>query len=321
MLVQSLFAATALVSPALAAGLQSVSGFGTNPTGLQMFTYVPSKVAAKPAIIVGVSDALRVSFRFYLAPLAHLWSLTLTPSIKLHPCGGNAAGWYSSKVGQYADTNGWVLIYAQTTKYSNCWDVNNVDSLTHGKGGDAAGIVSMVNYALNKYNGDPTKVFVYGGSSGAMMTNVMAGSYPDVFAAGAAFSGTAHACFFGSTSPPTPAGSNQTCAQGQINRSAASWGDLVRNSYPGYTGSRTRMAIFHGLADTLVRPACGYQALQQWGNVHGLTNTKNVTGVPSSAYTQIVYGDGSKVVGYMGSGVGHIAPVNEEVMFKFFGLI
>ena len=32
----------------------------------------------------------------------------------------------------------------------------------------------MVNYTLAQYSGDKDKVFVTGGSSGAMMTNVMA---------------------------------------------------------------------------------------------------------------------------------------------------
>jgi hypothetical protein len=84
------------------------------------------------------------------------------------------------------------------------------------------------------------------------------------------------------------------------------------------------MQIVHGLSDTLVRPACAYQALQQWGAVLGLTNTKNNTGssVPEgSAYTEVVYGDGSQLVGYFGQGVGHIAPPNPPVMLKFFGLL
>jgi hypothetical protein len=74
-----------------------------------------------------------------------------------------------------------------------------------------------------------------GGSSGAMMTNGMAGSYPDIFEAGAAFSGTAHACFAGALSA-TPMSPNQTCAQGQIQHTAQEWGNFVRNSYPGYAG-------------------------------------------------------------------------------------
>jgi acetylxylan esterase len=224
-------------------------------------------------------------------------------------------------VPSYADQNGWILIYGQTTRYSNCWDVNSGASLTHNGGGDAEGLVSMVNYALQTYNGDPSKVFVYGASSGAMMTNLMAGSYPEVFNAGAAYSGVADACFLGSTTDPTPFGSNQTCAQGQINRSAQSWGDLARNSYPGYAGNRTRMQIWHGLADTLVRPVCATQALEQWGNVWGLSNSKNVSGNPSGIWTQVNYGDGSDVVGYFGQGVGHFAPMQEVPMLKFFGLM
>lgn len=49
----------------------------------------------------------------------------------------------------------------------------------------------MIKYTLDKYNGKKDKVYVMGSLSGGMMTNVLAGSYPDVFEAGAAYSGTA----------------------------------------------------------------------------------------------------------------------------------
>ena len=55
----------------------------------------------------------------------------------------------------------------------------------------------MVNYTIDKYGADRARVYVMGFSSGGMMTNVLAGSYPEVFEAGAAYSGTAHACFLG----------------------------------------------------------------------------------------------------------------------------
>lgn len=42
------------VSSAFAA-LQQVTGFGTNPSNLQMHISVPSKLATNPAIIVAVS--------------------------------------------------------------------------------------------------------------------------------------------------------------------------------------------------------------------------------------------------------------------------
>ncbi|KAH8882448.1 feruloyl esterase B [Thozetella sp. PMI_491] len=288
----SLFTLALSAGLAVGASLKQVTNFGENPSSIQMYIYVPDKVASKPAVIVA-----------------------------LHPCGGSATGWYSgTKLPSYADSNGFIIIYPGTTHMSNCWDVQNQASLTHGSGGDAGGIISMVKYTLSTYSGDASKVYVMGGSSGAMMTNVLAGSYPDVFEAGAAFSGTPFGCFAGAPSA-TPMSPNQTCAQGQIQHTAEQWGDFVRNAYPGYTGRRTRMQIFHGLADSLVRPACATIAMAQWANVLGVTLSKNVSGFPSAAYTQYVYGDGTKLEGFMGQGVGHIAPVNEQVMLKFFGIL
>ena len=47
----------------------------------------------------------------------------------------------------------------------------------------------MVRYVQQRNNADPSQVYVVGASSGAMMTNVLLGDYPDVFKAGAAFMG------------------------------------------------------------------------------------------------------------------------------------
>lgn len=54
---------TVVASAALSAGasLKPVTGFGSNPTSLQMYLYTPDKVAEKPAIIVAVSYAQTVS--------------------------------------------------------------------------------------------------------------------------------------------------------------------------------------------------------------------------------------------------------------------
>ena len=277
---------------ALAAKLEKVNDFGANPTKINMYIYVPDKVAAKPAVIVA-----------------------------MHPCGGSGTSFYSStRLPSYADANNFILIYPDTPNMSRCWDVQNAATLTHNGGGDASTIVNMVKYTLNKYTADPERVYIMGSSSGAMMTNALAGSYPDVFEAGAAFSGIGFACASGQ-GQATPSAANQTCAQGRINHTPKQWGDFVRNAYPGYTGRRTRLQIYHGLADTLVRPACATQALAQWSDVLGLEWTKNVTGVPSAAYTRVIYGDGSKLEGFFGQGVGHTAPVNEQLMLKFFGIL
>ncbi|RYP29756.1 hypothetical protein DL767_006577 [Monosporascus sp. MG133] len=291
MLFRTVLSLAVAAATGLCASLQRVQNWGSNPTNIQMYIYVPDRRATSPAIIVA-----------------------------LHPCGGTGQQWFSgTRLPSYADSNGFILIYPSTPNMSNCWDVHNPASLTHGAGGDAGGIIAMVNYALQTYNGDPAKVYVMGSSSGGMMTNVLAGSYPDVFEAGAAYSGTAHACFAGAPGA-TPFSPNQTCAQG-LQHTPQEWGNFVRNSYPGYSGRRPRMQIWHGLADALVRPQCAQEALKQWSNVLNVQWTRNVTGVPSSAYTQIIYGDGTQLQGYLGQGVGHTAPVNEDLMLRFFGLI
>jgi len=123
--------------------------------------------------------------------------------MQLHPCLSSASRFFDmTNLPSYADSNGFILIYPGTPNQSNCWDVHNPASLTHGQGGDALGIISMVNYALNRYSADRQRVFVMGFSSGGMMTNVMAGAYPDVFAAAASYSGVAFGCFQGKSPFP-----------------------------------------------------------------------------------------------------------------------
>lgn len=240
--------------------------------------------------------------------------------MQLHPCGGSASQWFSgTELPSQADQLGFILIYPETPNLSNCWDVNNAASLTHGQGGDALGIVNMVEYTLQQYNGDASRVFVMGFSSGGMMTNVLAGSYPDVFAAGSANSGAAFACFAGAPGA-TPGSANQTCAQGQIEHSATEWGNFVRNSYPGYTGQRPRMMIWHGLDDGLVRPECARQALSQWSDVLNVQFTRDENGVPSGQFTHSIYGDGSQLQGFFGQGLGHQAMADVPLMLKFFGI-
>ena len=55
MLFRSLFAAALAATTTMAASLQAVTGFGTNPSQIQMYIYVPDKLATNPAIVVAVS--------------------------------------------------------------------------------------------------------------------------------------------------------------------------------------------------------------------------------------------------------------------------
>lgn len=116
-------------------------------------------------------------------------------------------------------------------------------SLTHNGGGDSLTIVNMVKYAIANYGGDVNRVFATGSSSGAMMTNVLAGAYPDVFKAGSVYSGVPDGCFYvaGAVAGQATPGWNNQCAQGTLTKTAQAWGDQVRSYYPGYTGARPKM--------------------------------------------------------------------------------
>jgi acetylxylan esterase len=76
-----------------------------------------------------------------------------------------------------ADQYGFLVIYPDSPRDGKCFDVNTSATLTHNGGGDSQGIASMIKYAISTYGVDAGRVYVTGSSSGAMMTQVMAGSY------------------------------------------------------------------------------------------------------------------------------------------------
>nr|WP_221380969.1 PHB depolymerase family esterase [Actinoplanes polyasparticus] len=286
-------ALVAPAGPASAASLQEVTGFGANPTNLRMHLYVPDRVAANPALLVAV-----------------------------HYCTGSGPAFFSgTEFASLADQHGFIVVYPSATRSGQCYDVSTAGALRHDSTSDPAGIVSMVRYVQQRYGTDPNRTFVTGASSGAMMTNVLLGDYPDVFAAGSAFSGVPFGCF------ATTDGSmwNSACANGQVSRTAQAWGDLVRAAYTGYTGRRPRMQVFHGTTDDTLRyPNFGEQ-IKQWTNVLGVSATPVLTDSPQSNWTRTRYGSTAvtaPVEGISVAGVGHSLPLSgmARLAIAFFGL-
>ena len=244
-----------LARPAAAAGLTQVTGFGNNPTSLNMYTYVPAGVAPKPALLVLV-----------------------------HYCTGSASGIFNGNGKDYvtaADRYGYIIVVPEATRSGKCFDVSSPQALERDGGSDSTGIMSMVSWARAHYNVEPSRIVVSGFSSGAMMTNLLAAEYPDVFAAGAAFSGVPAGCF------GTTDGSlwNSTCSGGKLVKTAQQWGDLARAMYPGYTGSYPRMQLWHGATDTTLAYPNFAEEIKQWTNLHGLSQTPPLTDHPQSTWT------------------------------------
>jgi len=290
-------AAVEVAQPATAAAsLQQVTNFGTNPSGLGMYVYVPTKVAAKPPILVAV-----------------------------HYCSGSASAFYSGGAREWvtaADTYGYVIVFPQANRSGSCFDVYSPQALKRGGGSDPVGIMSMVTYAEQHYNGDPNRVYVMGASSGAMMTNVLAGDYPDVFKGGVAFSGVPFSCFATGSSTNTW---NSQCSGGQITKTAQQWGDAVRNAYPGYTGPYPRMQLWHGATDTTLSYHNFGEEIKQWTNLHGVSQTPAFTDQPASTWTRTRYGStGTQpaVEGISIANTGHTLPQNGMAAYgiRFLGL-
>ncbi|MGI5240201.1 extracellular catalytic domain type 1 short-chain-length polyhydroxyalkanoate depolymerase [Dactylosporangium sp. CA-139066] len=292
-----LVVAAVLVStrPASAAGLTRVTGFGNNPTNLNMYIYVPATVAPKPALLVLV-----------------------------HYCGGSASGIFNGNGHDYAtaaDRYGYIIVVPEATRSGNCFDVSTPAALKRNGGSDSTGIMSMVAYARAHYPIDASRIVVSGFSSGAMMTNVLAAEYPDVFSAASAYSGVPAGCF------ATTDGSlwNSQCSGGNVIHTAQQWGDLARAMYPGYTGRYPRMQLWHGTTDTtLAYPNFG-EEIKQWTNLNSLSQTPAFTDHPQSSWTRTRYGNtgtNATVEGISIAGVGHQLPMSGQLAYAiaFLGL-
>jgi poly(hydroxyalkanoate) depolymerase family esterase len=258
------------------AALTEITGFGANPSNLQMYLYVPDSVTANPAVVVAV-----------------------------HYCTGSGPAMYTNtEYASLADRYGFIVVYPSVTRASKCFDVASPQALRRDGGSDPVGIKSMVDWVVRTYDADTDRIFATGISSGAMMTNVLLGDYPDVFAAGAAFAGVPFACF------ATTNGSewNSDCANGTVIRTPQAWGDLVRGAHPGYTGPRPRMQLWHGTEDDVLRYPNFGEEIKQWTNVHGLTQTPAATDSPAPGWTRTRYGatgDRAPVEAISLQGVGH----------------
>jgi acetylxylan esterase len=272
------------------AALTRVMDFGSNPSNTQMWIYVPDRLAQNPAIIVAI-----------------------------HYCTGTAQAYFSgTPYRSLADQHGFIVIYPSSPYSGGCWDVSSKSALTHNGGGDSNSIANMVTYTIQKYNADTKKVFVTGTSSGAMMTNVMCATYPELFQAASVYSGVPAGCFVSASNQVN--GWNATCATGKTIDTQQQWKNVVTGMYQGYGGARPKMQIYHGSADTTLYPQNYNETIKQWTGVfgYGMNPQQVQQNSPQQGYTREIYGP--NVQGIYARGVGHTVPVQGNEDMKWFGL-
>ncbi|EJW09391.1 Poly(3-hydroxyalkanoate) depolymerase [Rhodovulum sp. PH10] len=228
--------------------LVEVKDFGSNPGELRMFEYVPAD--PQPSLVV-----------------------------VLHGCTQNAAvydigaGW-----SRLADRYGFHLLMPEQRPQNNpktCFNWFRAEDATRGHG-EVHSIVQMIEAMAVRHRIDRKNVFVTGLSAGGAMTAALLATYPEKFAAGAIVAGL-----------PYGAATNMKQAFESMFRvrvkSAREWGDLVRAASP-HRGPWPRVAVWHGGADSVVKPKNAEEILKQWTDVHGLgttpTRTETVSGYP-----------------------------------------
>ena len=209
--------------------------------------WVPSGVPTNLSMYVYIPD--NVVSNPPILVLLHYWGGTAASVFGQAASGGLVAA---------ADQYGFIMVVPQ--RATDCWDYASPQALTRDGGGETHGIAQMVRFAITNYQANADRVYVTGDSCGGMMTEALLGVYPDMFKAGVAYAGV-------------PIGGQWT----PVTHTAQEWGNLARAPYPGYTGPRPRVQLWHGTADGLVSYSNHLEAIMQWGNVLGLSTSPTVS--------------------------------------------
>jgi poly(hydroxyalkanoate) depolymerase family esterase len=140
-----------------------------------------------------------------------------------------------------ADATGMIVVYPAQTAAANpsrCWNWFSAADQRRGAG-EAALLAALAGAVAAEFGVGSGSVFVAGLSAGGAMAAILAEAYPDVFSAAGIHSGL-------------PAGA----ASDLPSAFAAMAGHGLGAGAPAPTAS-TRLIVFHGTADTVVRPANG----------------------------------------------------------------
>ena len=257
--------------------LTDVLDFGANPGALKMRVYRPPQLQKRAPLVV-VLHGCRQTAEGYAA----------------------GAGWLA-----LADRYGFALLCPEQVAANNaycCFNWFEPDDMTRDRG-EAASIRQMIAHLLSDGRLDRAKVFVTGLSAGGAMTNVMLAAYPEVFAAGAPIAGL-----------PYGAASDAREAFGAmfqgVRHAPEVWGDYVRRA-SSYRGPWPKISVWHGDADSTVRPDNGEGVALQWANVHGLPAEPGAAETHGAVQRSVwLDGRGAPVVErFVLHGLGHGTPL------------
>jgi poly(hydroxyalkanoate) depolymerase family esterase len=264
-------------SEARAGNLTEVDDFGLNPGNLSMFKYIPDNLHTSPPLVLALHGCTQSAADY-----------------------GDDSGWI-----KFAEKWGFILLLPEQKNANNqnrCFNWFESGDIERSKG-EALSVRQMVDKMRADYNIDPERIYVTGLSAGGAMTAVILAAYPDIFDGGAIIAGIPYKCATGLIDA-------FTCMFLGKNLNAAEWGNRVRNA-TNHAGPWPKVSIWHGSADTTVKPINAEELVDQWTNVHGIDQTPDVQDLVKG-YPHKVYEDSTgnaRVETYLITGMGHGTPV------------
>ena len=175
-------------------------------------------------------------YRLYMPPATHAaFDKPMPLVVLLHGCKQDALDFaHGTAMNTLAELEHAMVLYPEQTTSGNammCWNWFDPSHQQAGRG-EPGMIAALTQKIVAQHNADPARIYVAGLSAGGAMAAVVAGLYPDVFAAVGVHSGLA-------------AGA----AQDVMSAFSA-----MRSGAKGHKTSALPTIVFHGAADTTVNP-------------------------------------------------------------------
>ncbi|HEU4422831.1 MAG TPA: PHB depolymerase family esterase [Pilimelia sp.] len=152
-----------------------------------------------------------------------------------------------------AEQRGFIVVYPEQNVLANpakCWNWF-LETNQHRGVGEPSIIAGITDRVRSGYAVDPRRIFVTGPSAGGVMANIMAVTYPDVFAAAAILAGCEYSCDV----------TRLTAPQAQGDKAYDEMGNRARP---------VPVIIFQGTADLVVPPVTAERLLHQWVRANDL---------------------------------------------------
>lgn len=213
-----------------------VPSFGSNPGDLRMHMRLPGRSAKRRPLVVALHGCTQTAEGF-----------------------DEASGW--SGLGA---REGFCVLLPEQKRSNNektCFSWFQPGDTRRGEG-EAESIRQMIDKVIADYGVDRDNVFICGLSAGGAMAGAMLAAYPELFAGGAIIAGLPYAAATNTSE------ALDVMFRGRI-REARVWGDAVRSA-SNYAGPWPTISIWHGTADTVIKPINAGELVKQWTHVHGV---------------------------------------------------